>query len=141
MHFRGINPQNLPVSYRYNKKAWMLSGIWYEFLSSLNKEMAKQKRQIALVTDNCPGHPRPENPPKDYTGPPPPILTHVKLVYLPKNTTPFFQPLDAGIIRSFKASYRRKYARKMVEYFNACCLATRYSTPPMLVLVVLDRAH
>ena len=80
--------------------------------------MAAQNRHIALVTDNCPSHPRPNSPPKAYCGPPPPVLTHVVLVYLPKNTTPFFQPLDQGIIRSFKASYRRKYAQKMVHYFN-----------------------
>lgn len=96
----------------------MLSGIWYEFLAKLNRQMAAQNRHIALVTDNCPSHPRPNSPPKAYCGPPPPVLTHVVLVYLPKNTTPFFQPLDQGIIRSFKASYRRKYAQKMVHYFN-----------------------
>jgi len=25
-----VNPHNIPVTYRYNKKAWMLSGLWYE---------------------------------------------------------------------------------------------------------------
>ena len=27
-----INHENLPVKYWYNKKAWMFSGIWYEYL-------------------------------------------------------------------------------------------------------------
>lgn len=43
-------------------------------------------------------------PPKSYTGPPPPVLTHFKLVYLSKDTAPYLQPLDQDIIRSFKAS-------------------------------------
>ena len=62
-----INPNNLPVVYHYNKKALMLSGIiWYEYLTKLNQQMAAQNRYIALITDNCPSHPPPENPPKDY---------------------------------------------------------------------------
>ncbi|KAF8248113.1 DDE-domain-containing protein, partial [Wilcoxina mikolae CBS 423.85] len=108
----------LPFIYRNNKKAWMLSGIWYEYLTTLNHKMKAAGRRIVLVTDNCPSHPPPNRSPKDYTGPPPPVLTHVKLVYLPKNTTPFLQPLDQGIIRALKASYRRKYAQSMVDYFN-----------------------
>ena len=109
----------MPVIYRYNKKAWMLSGLWYEYLTELNNDMALAGRKIILVTDNCPSHPLTDKPPKGYTGPSPPQLTHVTLVYLPKNTTPFFQPLDQGIIRSFKASYRRKYAQQLVESFNS----------------------
>lgn len=114
-----INRDKLPVVYRYNKKAWMLSGLWYEYLGNLNKDMATVDRKIVLVMDNCPSHPPVNRPPKDYNGPPPPELTHITLVYLPKNTTPYFQPLDQGIIRSFKAGYRRKYARHLVQSFNS----------------------
>ena len=58
----------------------MLSSIWYEYLSTLNEDMKQQDRQITLVTDNCPSHPRPNQPPKGYDGPPPPNLTHVTLI-------------------------------------------------------------
>jgi len=114
-----INPANLPVIYRHNKKAWLLTGLWYEFLRGLNDKMRIARQHIALVTDNCPTHPPPTSPPIDYKGPPPPVLTHITLVYLPPNTTAFLQPLDAGIIASFKAAYRRRYAQFMVEHFNA----------------------
>ena len=92
--------------------------------------MELQGRQIALISDNCPSHPPIDKPPKDYAGPPLPTLTHIKLIYLPKNTTPFLEPLDQGIIRSFKASYRRKYARQMVQYFNQ----QNKASPPLDIL-------
>ena len=76
----------------------MLSGLWYEYLATLNSEMVEKNRRIALVTDNCP---------------------HIELIYLSKNTTPCFQPLDQGIIRSFKAAYRRQYAQNLVQIFNS----------------------
>jgi len=73
---------------------------------------------IALVTDNFPTHPPPTSPPIDYKGPKPPLLTNVTLIYLPPGTTSFLQPLDAGIIASFKAAYQRRYAQFMVQHFN-----------------------
>lgn len=113
-----VNPANLPVIYRYNNKAWMLTGLWYEFLRGLDDEMRISQRRIALITDNCPTHPHPNSPPLEYSGPTPPVLTNITLIYLPPGTTAFLQPLDAGIINSFKSAYRRRYAEYMVQHFN-----------------------
>jgi len=52
--FVGAKRKNLSVAYRYNSKAWILSGIWYQYLGDLNRKMASQGRRIVLVTDNCP---------------------------------------------------------------------------------------
>jgi len=82
-----INIHNLPIVYRYNKKAWMLSGVWYEYLRDLNQDMRIQGRKIILISDNCPSHPHPETPPENYSGPTPPQLTIITLLYLPPNTT------------------------------------------------------
>jgi len=60
-----VNPQNLPVVSR-NKKAWMKSEIWYEYLHQLNTEMRISGRHIIQVTDNCPSHPPVDEPPKNY---------------------------------------------------------------------------
>lgn len=114
----GVNIRNLPVVYRYNNKAWMLTGLWFEFLRSLNAEMQVAHRRIALITDNCPTHPDPNHLPEDYTGPPPPELTHITLIYLPPNATSQLQPFNQGIIKSFKAAYRRRYAEDMAEHFT-----------------------
>ena len=43
-----INPNNLPAVYHYNRKAWMPSGIWFEFLIKLNQQMADQNRRETL---------------------------------------------------------------------------------------------
>ena len=85
---------------------------------NLNDSMRAQGRRIALITDNTPTHPPPESPPIDYNEPPPPLLDHVKLIYFPPNTTAWLQPLDAGIIRSLKAGYRRRFIQHIVDYFE-----------------------
>ena len=113
-----VNPDNLTVVYRFNKNAWLLTGLWYKFLCRLNKEMQISQQYIALVTADCPTHPRSESPSNEYNGPTPPVLTHTKLIYLSPCTTAFLQPLDCGIIASFKASYKRLYTEYMVQHFN-----------------------
>ena len=45
-------------------------------------------------------------------------LTHVKVVFLPPNTTSHLQPLDAGVIASFKNHFKRKYCRHMLDLFE-----------------------
>jgi len=66
-----INVHNLPVHYQHNKKGWMLSGLWYEFLNSLNERMRIQDRHIILLADNAPAHSSPLDPPQNYMGPTP----------------------------------------------------------------------
>ena len=55
--------------------------------------------KIALILDNFSGHPNP-------------TLSHVKLFFLPPNTTFMTQPMDAGIIKNLKHHYRRFLVRK-----------------------------
>ena len=56
--------------------------------------MHLQNRKIILLLDNFSGHNI------DYSP------TNIRLVFFAPNMTAFIQPLDAGIIRCFKAHYR-----------------------------------
>ena len=61
-----------------------------------------KERKVALIIDNCPVHPEIEN------------LSHVKLIFLPPNTTSVIQPMDQGVIRSLIAHYRKRLVRAIL---------------------------
>ena len=52
-----INKENLSVAWMENKKAWINSILYIEWLTNLNAIMKNQKRHILLVVDNCSAHP------------------------------------------------------------------------------------
>ena len=56
----------------------MLSGLWYEYLQELDKDMKRQGHIILLITDNCPSHTLADQPPQNYpqNAPPPPPQLH-----------------------------------------------------------------
>ena len=98
------NKVTLPTEYKSNRKAWMTSDIFTEWLKKFDRKMTTQKRKVALLLDNCAAHP------KNVTG-----LKSVELYYLPPNTTSVLQPLDQGIIKNFKHFYRSSINRKHVN--------------------------
>ena len=46
----------IPVSYYFNRKAWMTANIFNEFLTKLNNRMIHEKRNILFICDNCSAH-------------------------------------------------------------------------------------
>ena len=98
-----FNPNSL-VHYKSNANAWMTTREFHDFLESLNKQMSNANKHILLLLDNCASHSQPVVP-----------LTHVKLHFLPPNTTSHIQPSDAGIIENFKAHYRKQLVRLYVQ--------------------------
>lgn len=48
-----------------------------------------------------------------------PNLTNIELVYLPPNTTAHLQPMDAGIIHSFKAKYKQEFCKHVIQQFDS----------------------
>jgi hypothetical protein len=46
-------------------------------------------------------------------------LTNIELIYLPPNTTAHLQPMDAGIIHSFKAKYKQEFCKHLIRQFDS----------------------
>ena len=104
------------VFYYHNNKAWMTMVVFKDWLKRMDSKMKLKNKKIILLLDNAASH----NLESDV------ILTNIRLKYLPPNTTSVLQPLDAGIIRSFKCIYKNK----LVESFlNSIELNGNYTLP------------
>ena len=103
--FKTFN-HRLYVDYAFNKKAWMTSAVFNDWISKFDRRIRREKRQILLMMDNAPSHIIPP-------------LTNITVHFLPPTTTSHLQPLDAGIINSFKAHYRRQQLRHIVDSIDS----------------------
>ena len=83
----------------------MSEAMFSEWLNQLNARMTKERRNILLFLDNATPHCEIE-------------LSNVKLKYLPPNCTCLLQPLDQGIIRSFKARYQKLLIRHLINVID-----------------------
>ena len=84
--------------------------ICQEYLLWLNNKMKAQGRYVLLFMDNFSGH---ELGVQLVGGKD--ALSNVKVRWLPPNTTSHWQPLDQGIISSFKLHYRHQWVRYMIK--------------------------
>lgn len=82
------------IDWRSNKSSWMTSETFEDVLKSFNRKMKLQKRKVILFLDNARCHPNI-------------VLSNVKLQFFNANTTTHCQPLDQGVIYSFKMNYRK----------------------------------
>ena len=89
----------------------MRSDIWESWLSYINEGFRIQNRHILLLADNAASH-------RIQTGENSLQLTNITLHYLPPNTTSHLQPMDAGIIHSFKAKYKQLYCKHILHQFE-----------------------
>ncbi|KAG0442128.1 Tigger transposable element-derived protein 6 [Dictyocoela muelleri] len=85
--------KNFFCRYAFNKNAWMTSIEFKKWLFDWNCTLKEKNRKILLLLDNCTSH-------KSTIE-----LSNIELFFLPKNSTSKLQPLDAGIIRSFKSKF------------------------------------
>ncbi len=124
--FKGlVSTLCLPVTYSSNKKAWMTSDLFQQWLDKLNGKMKTENRSILLFIDNCSAHP-------DVT------LSNIKLVFLPPNTTSKLQPCDAGIIQNVKLLFRKSLVRHVLFHMDE---ATSASEVAKKVNVLDARIH
>jgi hypothetical protein len=100
--FKNINISNLSVTYWSNSKAWMLTSLFQEWLQEFDRQVGQKHRgqRVLLLLDNCSSHKLGNL-----------ALSYVDVYFLPPNTTSKLQPMDAGIIISFKKHYRYHHIR------------------------------
>ena len=92
------------VHYFSSKKAWMTTELMETILMRIDRKFQYEDRKVLLFLDNAPSHPETLQS----------KLRNIKLIYLPKRTTSRLQPLDAGIIRSFKPKYRKLLVKYVI---------------------------
>jgi hypothetical protein len=106
--FKNINIDNLPVYWESSKKAWMTGYVFLQWIKKVNQVMKSQKRKLLLFLDNATSH-------SDSLK-----LSNVTLRFLPPNTTSKLQPLELGIIRAFKARYRKHMLKHLIAKIDMC---------------------
>ncbi|XP_067131436.1 tigger transposable element-derived protein 1-like [Centruroides vittatus] len=96
------NKNDLPAYWRANKKARMTGHLvedWFHncFVPDVENYLKKKNLafKVLLILDNAPSHPIDLNHPS------------VEIAFSPRNTTSLLQPLDQGIVATFKLYYIR----------------------------------
>jgi hypothetical protein len=108
----GLVKGTLPVIWKSNSKAWVTATIfedWFShhFVPEVKKYCAADNLSFKalLISNNATGHP--------------PILQHhypnIEIVFLPPNMTALLQPMDQGVIVSFKAYYLCRTFKRLTE--------------------------
>ena len=101
----GVNIERMSMKYVANKKGWMKTQIFQEYLRWFDAQM---NQKVLLLMDNFSAHETAVNLSKAE-------LKWTTVIFLQPNTTSMIQPLDQGIIRSFKAHYRRHWVTYMLQ--------------------------
>ena len=100
--------KSFPVDYVSQSRVWMTSDIFIKWLQDLDQYFARKQKHVLLFVDNCPAHP------KDVK------LNFIKLAFFPPpNTTSTLQPLDQGIIKVLKQSYRKRLVQRYLREMDA----------------------
>nr|XP_006010436.1 PREDICTED: tigger transposable element-derived protein 6-like [Latimeria chalumnae] len=97
------NVRTFPTDYKNSANAWMTQRIFEKWLHSFNNTMKERNKKVLLLMDNATCH--------DVTL----HLSHVKIEFLPPNTTSIIQPLDQGIIHSTKRHYKKHFLHRLVS--------------------------
>jgi hypothetical protein len=84
-----------------NKKVLMTAATMEEWLNLFNAKMIKENINFIFFHDNVPYHPKV-------------TLLNVKITWFPANATSVLQPMDMGVIYTFKSHYKRFLMQSLI---------------------------
>jgi hypothetical protein len=111
--FKGIKHiESLGCQWKKTGKGWMNGTVFQEFLDWFKQQVGNRK--VLLLIDGYGAH---------HTGLDCWITSgksadNIRVEFLPPNTTSVCQPLDQGIIRAWKAYYRRQWVRFQADCYE-----------------------
>ncbi|XP_033212466.1 tigger transposable element-derived protein 4-like [Belonocnema kinseyi] len=97
--------KSLLVFHESNKKAWVTSSVYEDWLHKIDHKFQRENRKVLLLVDNCPAHPKVLIQ----------TLKAIKVVDLPTNLTAKLQPMYQGIIKNLKVNYRRRIIKRLLK--------------------------
>ncbi|GBM45232.1 Tigger transposable element-derived protein 4 [Araneus ventricosus] len=102
--FKTVNTP--PAACHANRNAWMTGHIYEKWLRDLDRRFLSEKRKFLLIVDNCSAHVGVSD------------LKAIGVEFLPPNVTSILQPMDQGVINSFKRIHRRVLLQRVVMGFE-----------------------
>ena len=112
----------LPTNYVWwfaNQMAWMTSNVFESWMMSLNVHFKSQKWKVLLIMDNYATHSLKHVGRGESFGFSTLQLSNITIVFLPPNVTSVVQPLDQGIIASFKVQCKKKLLEWVLSQFDS----------------------
>ena len=95
--------KSTPCRQRAQKKWWMDSELFKEWVREQDRKFAPECCKVALVIDNWTAHPNIEN------------LKSITHYSLPPNTASCLQPMDQRVIRSLECKYRTHIIKTIIN--------------------------
>lgn len=108
-----VNLQALDIHWRSNRTAWMTADIMSEWLYWFDQRM--NGRKVVLLMDNFSAHEAVVELIKNSHV----LLQNTLIIWLPPNTTSKYQPLNQGIINTWKVYWRKEWVRYMLWEYEA----------------------
>ncbi|XP_069408380.1 tigger transposable element-derived protein 1-like isoform X1 [Ovis canadensis] len=109
---RGCSKASLPVVWRSNRNDWLTPVIFQEWFTSCFCPAVENycashglPHRALLLLDSAPCHPA-------HLGG---LSAHVRVEFLPKNTSTLIQPMNQGVITTFKAQYLRRTLSQLAQ--------------------------
>jgi DDE superfamily endonuclease./Tc5 transposase DNA-binding domain./CENP-B N-terminal DNA-binding domain. len=109
---KGYVKHLLPVHFYSNAKGWITGSLFIDYMTSklegeLREYCAKENLdfKILLIVDSAAGHPTIIQD----------LCEHIQVAFIPPNSTSLIQPMDHGVIATFKTYYLKKTFDMLVK--------------------------